>query len=306
MQIPLIIPGSVPLRAQEIYTTNWQTLTAQTGFLFFLAGDQRLEHQDNDLKQNVTILESWYPSHMFRIALKSNIPLATHYGFVAQYGTQFPTIPYIIKMTGTTNIVSPEQQDPLSTPLATIDDIITLQKNTQLIVSAVGISLYSGSIYEPEMLSYAARTIIKAHEHGLITIVWIYVRGRHITAKNNVTSAGLACIASAIGADFVVIKPTPGATDEEKIQAMRTITICAERMGVISTGGEYTTDIHALLHTASLYKHKGHAQGLALGRNGVNRSLSEASALCMAFKEIIHGNRDSQTAYELYKKMIEK
>lgn len=306
MNMHILIPGSVPHTAQEIYKTNLHTLTAGTGYFLLLAGDQRLEHLGADIPHDTTVVESFYPSHMFRIASQGGIPLATQYGLVAHYGTQFPNIPYIIKMTGKTNSLSLDVHDPYSVPLTTIEDIIALQKNTQLTVCGVGISIYIGSMYESAMLEYAARTIIQAQRHGLITIVWIYARGKNLITPHTITPAKLACVAASLGADFVKIVPSLYDADQETAQELRILTSYAEHTGVLCAGGEYTTDIQMLLHRAALYKYKGNARGIAMGRNLILRTLSEAHALCEALKAVIHNKSDSQNAYELYKKLAQK
>ena len=67
-----------------------------------------------------------HPEHFFRIASQGNIgAMATHLGLLSRYAKQYPKVNYIAKLNATTHLVSNEQQDPQSSLLWTVDNVIS-------------------------------------------------------------------------------------------------------------------------------------------------------------------------------------
>ena len=61
----------------------------------------------------------------------------------------------------------------------------------------------SGSEYEHEMMSEAAQFIRQAHELGMITVVWMYPRGKAVAnEKDPQLISGAAGVAACIGGRF--------------------------------------------------------------------------------------------------------
>ena len=74
------IPGDVPVEMKKEYIKNYNTATKNTGRLMLFAGDQKIEHLNNDFigvtKEGYKISEDDAdPEHFFRIAIYSFILL---------------------------------------------------------------------------------------------------------------------------------------------------------------------------------------------------------------------------------------
>ena len=73
-------------------------------------------------------------------------------------------------------------------------------------ILAVGYTIYLGSEHEATMLHQAARIIYDAHQHGLITVLWIYPRGKAVAdEKDPHLIAGATGVAACLGSDFVKV-----------------------------------------------------------------------------------------------------
>ena len=300
-QQSIFIPADVPEKKHDLFTKNYARITRNTNRLFLFSCDQKIEHLNNDFYGPEINPQALHPEHLFRIAAGGTIgAMATHMGLIARYAKQYPDIPYIAKLNATTNIIQSEQQDPISRLLWSIDDVINLRDNNKLLIPGVGITLYLGSEYESEHLAQTSHMITQAHAQGLVTIVWIYPRGKAIShEKNPNLIAGAAGVAVSLGADFVKIKPP---TSTEILTSSQTLKIACAAAGntkVICSGG---TKIDAIDYLTELYNqiHDGDAAGTATGRNIFQRSLSEGIALTHAISAIVYDNVDLKTSIALF------
>lgn len=299
---PITVPLTVPTQAQQTFSKNYALITHNTGRLFLFAGDQKIEHLNKDFYGPDIAEQAAYPKHLFDIAQSSRIgAFATHLGLIARYGAQYQSIPYIIKLNGKTDLVPTAIADPTSKCLVTINDVIELKQQSSLNIVGVGITVYLGSTYESEMLAAASQAIIQAHKHGLITIVWMYPRGKSIADERNADLiAGATGIAVCLGADFVKINAPRANTSQESAELLAQATAAAGNTGVICSGGSRTNetlflqDLHHHIHT-------GNARGAAIGRNIHQKTLKDAQAFCNAVAAIIFDNADVQTAIDKLK-----
>jgi len=212
--------------------------------------------------------------------------MATHLGLVAQYGLAYPTIPYVIKLNGKTNIDSGACTDPLSTLLWSVEDIIQFKNDSGLTIVGVGITVYLGSDYEDRMLEQAAQTIYHAHRQGLITIVWIYPRGHAVENETDPhLLAGATGVALSLGADVVKIHAPQ--TDSEEV--LQSIVAAAGSTKVLSAGGSFKEQ-QEILQTIRLQLKAGFS-GVAMGRSLFQRSLDEALTLSKAISKILHTSK---------------
>jgi DhnA family fructose-bisphosphate aldolase class Ia len=102
------IPLSVPASKRNEYLKNWRQATAASGSLLLFAGDQKVEHLNDDFFGPNISLEDASPEHLFQIASAAPVGVfATHLGLIAAYGQQYSKIPYLVKMNGRSNS-SPE------------------------------------------------------------------------------------------------------------------------------------------------------------------------------------------------------
>lgn len=298
------IPADVAVSQHEEYKNNYNKITRNTGKLMLFSVDQKIEHLNNDFYGDFVHHDANNPTHFFNIASQGNIgALATHLGLIARYGSQFKDINYIVKLSGKTNLMKPAYQDPQTSLLWTIDDIIKFKKNSGLNICGVGYSLYLGSEFETQMLQDAARIVFEAHQNGLVAILWIYPRGNHINSVNVDLTSGATGVANALGADFVKIKP-PEETEDE-INPLETLKVAAHAAGntnIICSGGEFK-DTEVFLRQLFDQISIGGTKGNATGRNIFQRSLHDAIAFTNAVSAIVYDNKDYHQALNIYNSM---
>ena len=88
------VPADVPSSLQSQYEQNFQTMTKGTGRLMLFAGDQKVEHLNDDfygtLSNGEAIAEDDAdPEHLFKIARDGVIGcFATQLGLIARYGAR--------------------------------------------------------------------------------------------------------------------------------------------------------------------------------------------------------------------------
>lgn len=278
------LPLDVPKSKESLYTRNYQLLTKQTGRLFLLAGDQRVEHLNDDFVGPDISPEDATPEHLFRIASSSRVSaLATQLGYIARFGKQYAQVPYVVKLNSKSHLVQTKSHDPYSMAWYDVRQVAEFAQSSRLTIPAVGYTVYVGSSYESGMLREAAQVVWQAHQHGLLAILWVYPRGQAVTNKTDPhLLAGAVNVGSALGADFVKInRPEP--EDDEAVQE---IVAAGTGMGVVFAGGEQM-EIANLLPLLYNEVHKFGLAGAAIGRNLHQRPLKEAVTLANAMAAVI-------------------
>src|SRR4051812_44740631 len=97
-QTKISVPLSVPKKYHETHLQNYNEVTKNTKHLFLFAGDQKIEHLNQDFYGKNIPADCADPKHLFNIANSAHIgAFATQLGLIARYGEQFPNISYIIK-----------------------------------------------------------------------------------------------------------------------------------------------------------------------------------------------------------------
>jgi class I fructose-bisphosphate aldolase len=167
----------------------------QKGKALFLAYDQGIEHGPTDFNdKNVD------PNYIINIAKKGKYnALILQKGIAEKYKQEIKKskIPLIVKLNGKTNLVKGE---PISRQLCTVKEAIKLG------ASAVGYTIYLGSMHEDEMLAEFEKIQREARKNKLPVIAWIYPRGKSIKRKNkNELMAYAARTGLEIGADIIKI-----------------------------------------------------------------------------------------------------
>lgn len=295
------IPADVPEKKHELFIKNYNAITRQTGRLFLFSCDHKIEHLNADFYGPTINAQALHPEHLFRIASQGNIgAMATHLGLIARYAKQYDNINYIVKLNATTNVIPIKQQDPKSSVLWTINDVINFkQNNPKIMIAGIGITVYLGSSYEAEMLMQAAQVITQAHNEGFITIIWMYPRGKAIPEETDPNLiAGGAGVALSLGADFAKIKPPATTEMVATAQSLKIACAAAGNTKIICSGGK-AVEPHEYL--AQLYDqiHTGDTAGTATGRNIFQRPLVESIALTNAIAGIVYDNIDLKTSISL-------
>lgn len=264
------IPADVPRKFHNTYTDNYLAITKHTGNLLLFTCDHKLEHLNTDFYGPDVHPDAMHPGHLFEIAAHGTIgAFATHGGLIARYGARYPSVNYIVKLNGKTNLVS-STHDPRAALLYSVHDVVQLQQMSNLPIRGIGITVYLGGEYEHEMLAQAARTVYEAHQHGLVTIVWMYVRGGVVVDDRSTDIiAGAAGLAVSLGSDFVKVKPP--LTSE----GLRIASIAAGNTKIICAGGALQP-LEELCQTLYAQMHVGGSAGGAIGRSIFQCSQEEA------------------------------
>lgn len=283
---PWTLPGDVPDDHAAIFNEDFNLITEGTGRLMLFAGDQKTEHLNTDFYGPGIADDDASPEHLFRIASQARIGVfATQMGLIARYGKAYPSIPYLVKLNAKTNLVPFKQKDPLSRAWFSVEDVIRFKHATGLRITGVGYTVYPGSEYESAMLAEAAQIIRQAHLHGLITVLWVYPKGRAITNEHDAgLIAGAAGLAACLGADFVKLK-VPFKEGRFEAALLCQVIAAAGNTGVLCEGGQrespeaFLTELHAQIH-------EGGCRGSGTGRNIHQRGLKEAVAMANAIHAV--------------------
>ena len=201
------IPADVPNGSVNEYLSNYDEITLGSGRLMLFAGDQKIEHLNEDFYGSGIAADDNDPEHLFKIASKGEIGVfAAQMGLISLYGNDYPDVPYLVKLNSKSHVVKTAQQDPVSHQLIEVEQVVDFKRHSGLNILGIGYTIYLGSEYEGRMLREAAQAIYKAHQHGLITVLWIYPRGKAIKdEKDPDLIAGATGTAACLGSDFVKV-----------------------------------------------------------------------------------------------------
>lgn len=300
------IPATVPGSKKSDYLKNWRIATAGSGSLFLFAGDQKVEHLNEDFKGLGIAPEDASPEHLFQIASASPVGvLATQLGLIARYGKQYPKVPYLVKMNGRTNLYK-DVDEIMSSAWLEIEDVINFKKQSGLNIVGIGYTVYLGGENENMMLKEASRLIMQAHQNGLLAVIWMYPRGSKINEEDIRIIAGGAGVAAALGADFVKVK-YPAKSDKKTAERYKEVIQAAGLTKVICAGGSKQSP-EKLLEQTWIQKNICGSSGAAIGRNLHQRPLKEAISLSTSLALIINHDASLQEALDVYKgkKKIER
>ena len=207
------VPLDVMPEFRETYIDNYMAATRGTGRLMLFACDQKFEHLNKDFYGEGIDPADADPEHLFQIGAQGVIGcLAGQRGLIAQYAQDYPETNYLVKMNSKTNLVKTSQSDPYSPQITGLDSVLDM-RDAGVNVVGIGYTIYLGSEYENNMVQEAGQLLADAHANGLITVLWIYPRGKAVTAEKDADLiAGAAGVALCLGADFVKVNP-PAATE---------------------------------------------------------------------------------------------
>ena len=294
------VPMDVPAESRDTYIANYLKATRETGRLMLFACDQKIEHMNKDFYGEGIDIADCEPQHLFEIGKNGVIGvLAGQRGLVAQYAADYPEINYLIKMNSKTNLVKTSQEDPYSPQLTDLEAVLQMRENGVNVVG-LGYTIYLGSEYEATMMAEAGQLIAQAHELGLLVVLWIYPRGKAVTAeKDPDLIAGAAGVALCLGADFVKVNPPKPEDGKTHAEALSIAAKAAGKTGLVCAGGG-TVDAKTFLTQLYDQIHVGGACGNATGRNIHQRSLDEAVRLTKAISAITLADASVDEALEVF------
>ena len=284
------VPADVSPEMREVFIDNYMKATRNSGRLMLFACDQKVEHLNKDFYDGGEEIDlaDCEPEHLFKIADQGVCGvMAGQRGLIAQYAADYPEINYLVKMNSKTNLVKTSQDDPYSPQLTDIEAVLAM-RDAGVNIVGLGYTIYLGSEYEATMMAEAGDLIAQAHAEGLLVVLWIYPRGKAVTAeKDPDLIAGAAGVALCLGADFVKVNPPKPEGEDQRTpaEALAIATKASGRTGLVCAGGS-TVDAETLLTQLYEQIHVGGAVGNATGRNIHQRSLDEAVRLTKAISSI--------------------
>ena len=296
----VIVPLDVPKAFQETYTRNYLEITRESGHLMLFAGDQKVEHLNKDFFGEGIPADDNDPEHLFRIASKAKIGVfATQLGIIARYGMSYPAVPYLVKVNSKTDLVKTSQSDPFSGEWYDFQQVIDFRDNSGLKILGIGYTIFLGSKHEAKMLHQAAQLVYNAHQHGLISVLWIYPRGKAVSdEKDPHLIAGTTGIALCLGADFVKVN-YPQKEGMESKEIFKEAVQAAGRTKVVCAGGsskdakDFLQELHDQINISG-------AAGNATGRNIHQKPLEDAIRMCNAVFAITVEGATVEEALKIY------
>ena len=300
------VPADVPDDLVETYLENMMEATAGSGSMNLFACDQKIEHLNDDFYDgNKKIpLSSNDPGHLFEIGLACHEAgtigvLAGQLGLISKYARDAPDVPYVVKLNSKSGLVKTAQRDPVSMAMWDLDDVMGLIHNGINVVG-IGYTVYLGSEYEHDMLTEAASMISRAHELGLISVVWMYPRGQAVSDEMDPQlSSGAAGVATCIGADFAKVNYPNAWEGMTQPESLAVAVEAAGRTGIICSGGgslpprEFLERLHSQINVAG-------CRGAATGRNIHQKTTEDAVKMTAACHAIICDNASVEEALAIF------
>ncbi len=295
------IPADVPEDKVEEYVSNMNRITGGSGRLMLFAGDQKVEHLNNDFYGEGIPLDDAHPEHLFRIASLAKIGVfATQMGLIARYGRKYPTVPYLVKINSKTNLVPYEIRDPISLAWYSFEQVLDFKEKSGLKIYGIGYTVYLGSEFEYKMLKQAAQLIYEAHQQGMVAVLWMYPKGKAIKDEHDPhLIAGAAGVANCLGADFVKLK-VPYKEGQKSAEALKEAVLAAGNTGVLCEGGkkenpeQFLTELYEQIHI-------GGARGNGTGRNIHQNTLEDGVKMANAIYAITVENKTVEEALKILK-----
>ncbi len=299
MDLEKLIPADVVPGKRKKFLKLLDRLTNGTGRLMLFAGDQKVEHLNNDFYGEGVAKDDANPRHLFEIASKAKISVfATQMGLITRFASVYPEIPYLVKLNSKTNIIPYDAKDPYSQNWFDVEDVIEFKNTSGINIVGVGYTVYLGSEHEHSMLREAAQIVHKAHKEGMIAVLWMYPKGRFIKDEHDPhLIAGAAGVATCLGADFAKVK-VPYENGKFKPELLHEAVEAAGNTGVLCEGGkkidenEFLKELHEQIHI-------GGARGNGTGRNIHQRELNEAIKMANAIYAITCENKSLDEAIKI-------
>jgi fructose-bisphosphate aldolase/6-deoxy-5-ketofructose 1-phosphate synthase len=296
----VIVPLDVPKAFRETYIHNFLEITKESGRLMLFAGDQKVEHLNKDFFGEGIPSDDNDPEHLFRIASKAKIGVfATQLGIIARYGMSYSDVPYLVKINSKTDLVKTAQSDPFSGEWYDFQQVIDFRDNSGLNILGVGYTIFIGSEFEADMLYQAAQLVHNAHQYGLLSVLWIYPRGKAVNnEKDPHLIAGATGVALCLGSDFVKVN-YPQKEGHESKEIFKEAILAAGRTKVVCAGGsskdarEFLQDLHDQINVSG-------AAGNATGRNIHQKPFAEAVRMCNAVFAITVEGAGVEEALKIY------
>lgn len=279
---------------------------AHTGYLSVLPVDQGIEHTAGaSFAPNPLYFD---PENIIRLAIEGGCnAVASTFGVLGAVARKYAhKIPFIVKINHNELLSYPNSYDQIL--------FGNIREAWNLGAIAVGATIYFGSEASRRQITEIARAFAQAHELGMATILWCYLRNPEFKKENTDyhTAADLTGQANHLGvtlqADIIKQKlpETNGgftalhfAKSDPRIYSRLTsdhpIDLCRYqvancymgRAGLINSGGESRgkTDLQEAVITAVINKRAG-GMGLISGRKAFQKPMSEGIKLLHTIQDV--------------------
>lgn len=279
---------------------------AGTGYLSILPVDQGIEHTAGaSFAPNPLYFD---PENIVRLAIEGGCnAVASTFGVLGSVARRYAhKIPFIVKL---------NHNELLSYP-NTYNQVMfgTVREAWNMGAVAVGATIYFGSEESRRQLVEVAEAFEQAHELGMVTILWCYLRNEAFKKDGTDYHAAADLTGQAdhlgvtIQADIVKQKLPQGnggfraigfgkTSDKvyDELTSNHPIDLCRYqvangymgRVGLINSGGEShgTGDLHEAVVTAVVNKRAG-GMGLISGRKAFQKPMDEGIALLHAIQDV--------------------
>jgi len=278
---------------------------AGTGYLSILPVDQGIEHSGGaSFAPNPIYFD---PENIICLALEGQCnAVATTLGVLGAVSRKYAhRIPFILKLNHNELLTYPNRYDQKL--------FATVEQARDLGAAAVGATIYFGSEESGRQIVEVSRAFARAHELGMFTILWCYLRNSAFK-KDGVdyhASADLTGQANHLGVTIeadIVKQKLPncnggfraigfGKTHELVDSALTSphpidlaryqVANCyMGRVGLINSGGASgTNDLQAAVRTAIINKRAG-GMGLISGRKAFQKPMQDGVALLNAIQDV--------------------
>jgi len=306
MEDRFFIPADVPNGAINEYLSNYEEITLGSGRLMLFAGDQKIEHLNDDFYGPGIAVDDNDPEHLFRIADQAEIGVfAAQMGLISLYAGDYTEVHYLVKLNSKTHLVKTAQRDPVSLQMVDVQQVVDFKKSTGLNILGIGYTIYLGSEFEHLMIREAYQAIYQAHQHGLVTVLWIYPRGQAVKDEKDADLiAGATGVAATLGSDFVKVN-YPKAKSERSAEIFKRAIKAAGRTKVVCAGGS-STDPQEFLQQLHDQIFISGAAGNATGRNIHQKKLAEAVRLANAVTAITVYGKSVAEAFKIFSQAKKK
>jgi class I fructose-bisphosphate aldolase len=279
---------------------------SQSGYLSILPVDQGIEHSAGaSFAKNPAYFDA---ENIVKLAIEGGCNgVASTFGVLGAVARRYAhKIPFIVKVNHNELLTYPSKHDQIL--------FGNVERAFEMGAAAVGATIYFGSEESGRQIVEIAEVFDKAHELGMATILWCYLRNPKFTTpeKDNHVAADLTGQANHLGvtiqADIIKQKLPEnnggynalkfGKTSPlvyEKLTTDNPIDLCRYqvancymgRMGLINSGGASSgeSDLADAVKTAVINKRAG-GMGLISGRKAFQRPMPEGVKLLNAIQDV--------------------
>ncbi len=284
---------------------------AGTGFLSILPVDQGIEHSGGaSFAKNPIYFD---PENIIKLAIEGGCnAVASTYGVLGMMSRKYAhKIPFMVKINHNELLTFPNKADEIM--------FGTIKEAHDMGAAAVGATIYFGSPESGRQIVEVAKAFAMAHELGMATILWCYLRNNAFKTKEKDyhVSADLTGQANHLGvtieADIIKQKlpennggfealnmggSSYGKFDKKiytDLASDHPIDLCRYqiancymgRAGLINSGGESkgAGDLEAAVMTAVVNKRAG-GMGLISGRKAFQRPMADGVTILNAIQDV--------------------